>query len=147
MIITRLSPVLGVKSVRKSAEYNRDVLGFSLDPIDGVFQPSVEEPDGVYAIVKRGNAWIHFQIRREDSETVSTNRSTIERDVYVMVENVDDEYSKLMQNGAKILQSIHTTHYGMKEFTIEDPNGFRLSFGGHNNLKMFSRFTLFRNAF
>lgn len=119
----------GVKSVRKSAEYYRDVLGFSLDPIDGVFQPSVEEPDGVYAIVKLGNAWIHCQIRREDSDTTSANRSTIERDVYVMVENVDEEYSKLVQNGAKIFQSIHTTPYGMREFTIEDPNGFRQSFG------------------
>lgn len=109
MTITRISPVLGVKSVRKSAEYYRDVLGFSLDPIDGVFQPSVDEPDGVYAIVKRGNAWIHFQIRREDSDTASANRSTIERDVYIMVDSVDDEYSKLIQNGAKIFQSINNT--------------------------------------
>ncbi len=62
MTIARISPVLGVKSVRKSAEYYRDVLGFSLDPVDGVFQPTLDEPDGVYAIVKKGDFWIHFQI-------------------------------------------------------------------------------------
>ncbi|MFQ5668667.1 MAG: hypothetical protein ACE5HT_11630, partial [Gemmatimonadales bacterium] len=48
-----MSPVLGVKHVRQAAEYYRDVLSFSLDPIDGV-----------YAIVKRLDVWIHFQIRR-----------------------------------------------------------------------------------
>ena len=54
---SRVSPVLGVKRVRQAAEYYRDVLGFSLDPVDGVFQPSPEEPDGVYAIVKKGGVF------------------------------------------------------------------------------------------
>jgi hypothetical protein len=58
------SPVLGVGNVRQAAEYYRDVLGFDLDPVDGVFQPSADEPGGVYAIVKRSGIWIHFQIRR-----------------------------------------------------------------------------------
>ena len=40
------------------------MLGISLDPVDGVFQPSPDEPEGVYAIVTRSSAWIHFQIRR-----------------------------------------------------------------------------------
>ena len=43
----RASPVLGVRRVRPAAEYYRDVLGFNLDPQDGVFQPSADEPDGV----------------------------------------------------------------------------------------------------
>src|SRR5437899_815488 len=60
----RASPVLGVRNVRQAAEYYRDVLGFSLDPVEGVFQPSEDEPGGVYAIVKRAGVWIHFQIRR-----------------------------------------------------------------------------------
>ena len=58
------SPVLGVRRVRQAAEYYRDVLGFDLDPVDGVFQPSPDEPDGVYAIIKRPGVWIHLQIRR-----------------------------------------------------------------------------------
>jgi len=53
------SPILGVRQVRRAAEYYRDVLGFSLDP-DGVFQSSPDEPGGVYAIVKRPGAWVHF---------------------------------------------------------------------------------------
>ena len=64
----RASPILGVPRVRQAAEYYRDVLGFTLDPVDGVFQPSPSEPDGVYAIVKRPGAWVHFQIRRGDPQ-------------------------------------------------------------------------------
>ena len=45
--------------MRETAEYYRDVLGFSLDPVDGVFQPSPDESDGVYAIVKPPGVWIH----------------------------------------------------------------------------------------
>jgi hypothetical protein len=44
------SPVLGLRNVRQTAEYYRHVLGFDLDPVDGVFQPSVDEPGGGYAI-------------------------------------------------------------------------------------------------
>lgn len=127
MTIARISPVLGVKSVRKSAEYYRDVLGFSLDPVDGVFQPALDEPDGVYAIVKKGDFWIHFQIRRDVD--ACRDRPVFERDVYLMVDNIGDEYSALIQRGAKVVQPIHDTPYGLREFTIEDLNGFRLSFG------------------
>ena len=51
--VWQVSPVLGVRNVHRAAEYYRDVLGFSLDPVDGVFQPTSDEPGGVYAIVKR----------------------------------------------------------------------------------------------
>ena len=40
------------------------VLGFSLDPVDGVVQPSPDEPGGVYAIVKRAGVWIRPQVAR-----------------------------------------------------------------------------------
>ena len=73
----RASAILGVRRVRQAAEYYRDVLGFSLDPEDGVFQPSPDEPDGVYAIVTRSSARIHFQIRR--GEIPERSRSAIER--------------------------------------------------------------------
>ena len=75
------SPVLGVRNVRQAAEYYRDVLGFSLDPVDGVFQPSADEPGGVYGIVKRPGVLIHFQIRR--GELPERRRQAFERDVYL----------------------------------------------------------------
>lgn len=119
--------MLGVQNVRQAAEYYRDVLGFSLDPVDGVFQPSPHEPGGVYAIVKRAEVWIHFQIRRGDLSTHT--RQGIERDVYVYMNDLDGLYAEFQKRGAVILQPPAMAPYGIRELVVEDLNGFRLTFG------------------
>lgn len=121
------APVLGVRRVRQAAEYYRDVLGFSLDPVDGVFQPSPDDPDGVYAIVKRNGVWIHFQIRR--AELAQRTRSTLERDVYVYVQNLDDLHAEFVRRGAAILQPPRLAPHGLREMVVEDLNGYAIAFG------------------
>ena len=120
------SPVLGVREVRRTAEYYRDVLGFDLDP-DGVFQPSPDEPQGVYAIVKRPGAWIHFQIRR--GGVPERERAAFERDVYVYVDDVDGLYAELQRRGARIEGPPNMAPHGIREIVVEDLNGYRLAFG------------------
>jgi len=122
----RASPILGVGNVRAAAEYYRDVLGFTLDS-DGVFQPTNDEPGGVYAIVKRFGVWIHFQIRR--GEMPRRTRGAFERDVYIYVDRVDDLYAELRSRGAAIKQPPKLAPYGIRELEIEDSNGYRLTFG------------------
>jgi len=121
------SPVLGVRRLRQAAEYYRDVLGFSLDPTDGVFQPSPDEPDGVYAIVKRPGVWIHFQIRR--GELPERQRSAFERDVYLYVDDVDSLHADLQHRGAVIQSPPRMAPHGIREMVVEDLNGYRLAFG------------------
>jgi uncharacterized glyoxalase superfamily protein PhnB len=123
----RASPVLGVRHVRQTAEYYRDVLGFSLDPVEGVFQPSEDEPGGVYAIVKRGSVWIHFQVRRDDLP--DRKRQSLERDVYVYVDDLGALYADLQRRGAVITQPPRMAPYGLREIVVEDLNGYRLTFG------------------
>ena len=123
----RASPILAVRNVRQTAEYYRDVLGFTLDPVDGVFQPMADEPGGVYAIVKRSGVWVHFQIRREDLP--QRTRPAFERDVYVYVEGLDGLYTDLRQRGAVILQPPHIAPHGIREMVVQDLNGYRLAFG------------------
>lgn len=120
------SPILGVPNVRQAAEYYRDVLGFALEP-DGVFQPTADEPNGVYAIVKRPGAWIHFQIRRGDLP--SRVRAPFERDVYVYVDAVDSLHQQLRGRGAIINQGPRNAPYGLRELEVEDLNGYRITFG------------------
>ena len=123
----RVSPVLGVRQVREAAEYYRDVLGFQLDPVDGVFQPSAAEPSGVYAIVKRAGVWVHFQIRRGDLP--ERNRQSFERDVYLYVGDLDTLYLDLQRRGAVILEPPHFAPHGIRELVVKDLNGFVLAFG------------------
>jgi uncharacterized glyoxalase superfamily protein PhnB len=122
-----ISPIFGVKNVRQSAEHYRDVLGFDLDPVDGVFQPSPSEPGGVYAIVKRAGVWIHFQIRRGDIPV--RTRSPFERDVYLYVDELDALHAELRKRGANILHPPHMAPHGIREMIVEDPDGHRLAFG------------------
>ena len=121
------SPVLGVPHVRESAEYDRDVLGFSLDPVDGVFQPSPDEPGGVYAIVKRAGIWIHLQVRRGDLP--ERKRPAFERDVYLYVDDVDSLHADLQSRGAVIHAPPHMAPHGIREMVVADLNGYRLAFG------------------
>lgn len=125
--VWQASPILGVPRVRQAAEYYRDVLGFTLDPEDGVFQPSPDEPDGVYAILKRPGVWIHLQIRRRDM--AQPPRPAFERDVYVYVQNVDAVHADLQARGATILSPPSMTPHGICEMVVEDLNGYRLAFG------------------
>ncbi len=122
----KASPVLGVRNVRQAAEYYRDVLGFSLD-VDGVFQPTEDESGGVYAIVKRGGVWIHFQIRR--GELPGRERQPLERDAYVYVDDLDALYADLQRRGAVIAQPPRVAPYGLRELVVEDLNGYRIAFG------------------
>ena len=121
------SPVLGVQQVRQAAEYYRDVLGFSLDPDDGVFQPSPHEPGGVYAIVKRHGVWVHFQIRRGIAP--QAERPAFERDVSLYVDDLDSLHADLKQRGARIQSGPQLAPHGIREMVVEDLNGFRLAFG------------------
>ncbi len=127
MEITKVCPIFGVAKVREAVEYYRNTLGFYLNPVDGVFQPSLDEPQGVYGIVSKGNAQIHFQIRR--GEIPIRSRSSIERDVYLHVDDVVALHAELEVRGANVIQPICNAPYGFCEFTIEDLNGFRLTFG------------------
>ena len=111
----QVSPVLGVSNVRQSAEYYRDVLGFSLDPVDGVFQPSADEPDGVYAIVKRPGAWIHFQRRGQSN---AKQRQAFEQDVYLYVDDLDRLHAEFTENGALIVMQPRMAPYGIREMAV-----------------------------
>src|SRR5262249_9645105 len=108
----------------------RDVLGFSLDPVDGVFEPSPDEPGGVYGIVKRSGVWIHFQIRRGDLP--QRTRQPFEGDVYLYVTDLDSLFQELKQRSAVILQPPRAAPYGIREVIVEDLNGYRLTFGEMN---------------
>lgn len=94
----RAAPILGVPNVRRAAEYYRDILGFDLDPVAGVFEPRDDGSGGVYGIVARAGAQIHFQIRRESM--APRTRPTYERDVYLYLEDLDGYHADVCRRGA-----------------------------------------------
>jgi catechol 2,3-dioxygenase-like lactoylglutathione lyase family enzyme len=124
----RAIPVLGVRDVRRAAEYYRDVLGFELDPRNGVFEGvGDDEPGGVYGIVRRGGAEVHFQIRR--GALPERDRERIETDVYLFVPDVDALHEELGKRGARVWGPPADARHGIREIRVEDIDGYRITFG------------------
>ena len=122
------TPVLGVSNVRMAAEYYRDVLGFTLDPGNGMFALPDGDPGGVYGIVRRDGIEIHFQFRR-DVPRDGVHRTGEACDVYVRVPDVEAVHAELTRRGAQVEGPPRNAFYGLRELRVEDLNGYRLTFG------------------
>jgi uncharacterized glyoxalase superfamily protein PhnB len=51
-----------------------------------------------------------------------------EVDLYITTENIDEVFERL-KNRAEIVEELHDTIYGMREFVIRDCNRFWITFG------------------
>jgi catechol 2,3-dioxygenase-like lactoylglutathione lyase family enzyme len=122
------APILGVSSVRQSAAYFVERLGFACDPKTGIFPRDGEaDTEAVYALLERDGARIHLQIRRLPSRP--GRRESIERDVYVYVDDVESLYRDLLGRGAEITHGPEEAQYGLREIEVVTPDGHRLTFG------------------
>jgi uncharacterized glyoxalase superfamily protein PhnB len=68
---------------------------------------------------------VHFT----KSDAVPTPQPDSVSNIYVFVSDIDDVYEELKGRGAEIAAEPETWPYGMREFAVEDPYGYRLCFG------------------
>jgi len=119
---TGLAPQFVVPDVVATAEYYRDKLGFE---ILGYFS----DPP-VFAIVRRGNAEIHFGKADSDKLQVNENvRHGLGTDAYIFVSDINALHAELISYGAEIVEGPIARIYDRVEITIKDCNGFQLVFG------------------
>lgn len=130
MTFNKLTPNMMVEDVNETVAFYRSVLGFDLV----MTVPDSGRLD--WALVQRNDVEMMFQARRSLAEDLPTFQ---DRPVggaltfYLDVEGVEGLYERLRPH-VTILQDLHETFYGTREFTIEDCNGFLLTFaeGGQN---------------
>jgi len=115
-------PVFLVDEVVPTVEYYRDVLGFEADYVYG------DPPH--YGSVSRGNAILNFTLSdprgRRNSVLCAGPGTGV--DAYVVVSDVDDIFEEVRDRGALIRTSPASHEYGMREFKIEDCNGYIIVF-------------------
>ena len=116
------APVLGVRSVAEAVDYFERVLGFECP--GGLFGAEGEPP--VYAVMRRDGCEVHLQIRRRT--VFAEERGSFEGDAYLFVEDLDALYKELQGRGASVLRPPMDEPYGLRDCTIETPDGHRLSF-------------------
>ncbi|MEM1025755.1 MAG: glyoxalase superfamily protein [Myxococcota bacterium] len=115
----RAVPILGVPDVAVALEYFQTKLGFTRT---GSHTP---EDEMVYAIVERGGAVLHLQIRRGPSPS---ERQSHETDAFLLVDDVDGTYAEYQTKEVAMLRPLQDEPYGVRDFTIETPMGPRVAF-------------------
>ncbi len=110
---TFITPQLPVADVAEAARYYKDVLGFE-----------VAFTRESFGAVKCGTTEI-FLCKSETPQPGTWS--------CVRVENADALYAIYRERGAEIVEKLANKPWGMREFTIRDPNGhyFRI---GHSTL-------------
>ncbi len=119
------APVLGTRDVQATTDWFCERLGF-LCP--GGVMRGVGDESAIYAILVREHAGIHLQIRRRP--VYPAKLEGIEGDAYVFVDDVNALYREYSERGdVRIHRAPMDEPYGLRDFTIEDPDGHRLAFG------------------
>jgi len=124
-VVWRIAPVLGCDDVHRVAEWFRDTLGFSLAPTS-VFRL---DPDGpvTYAIVERDDVGVHLQLSPDGTPRSITDDNAY--DAYVQVPRADALHDEFVARGVTVVQPLEDQPYGMRDFSVESPEGHRLLFG------------------
>ena len=101
---------LPVRDVAEAQRYFRDVLGFEIAWTRG----------DEFGAVRSGNTELFLCKSREVSAGAT---------LCVLVEDAERSFAIYRERGAKIVEPLETKPWGVREFTIEEPNGHRFRIG------------------
>jgi uncharacterized glyoxalase superfamily protein PhnB len=121
---TKLTPNLIVASVERSLAFYVDTLGFAR----GMTVP--DQPPFVFASVSSGGVEIFFNdVKAATDEYPGFAGKPIgaTATLYVETRGVDELHARL-KSKATIVMPLETKFYGSREFAIEDPDGYVITF-------------------
>ena len=120
--LTTSAPVLLVRHVITSANYYRDALGFTYDRFWG------EPPD--FVILRRDGLCLMLNQAPPWHEIVPHWKvNPCMWNVYFWVDDVDALFAEFQNHGAKIDYGLSNKPYQVREFGIQDPDGYDIAFG------------------
>jgi hypothetical protein len=124
-MLKKITPNLIVKDVNETVRFYRDKLGIfellSTDPKEGKYD---------WAMMRCEETEIMFQSMESIVEKIPSFKDrqiggTVV--IYIETEAIEQLYDWVKER-VKIIKDLHKTPYNMKEFLVEDCNGFVLSF-------------------
>ena len=107
-------PILPVTDLARTHKYYCEVLGF-LEPW-GFGEPAVY--GGVRAHLEKMPA-IHFSVSADGTPGQA----------FVIIDGVDAYYEAVKAAGGEVIEEIGNREYRMRDFTVADPDGNRITFG------------------
>jgi catechol 2,3-dioxygenase-like lactoylglutathione lyase family enzyme len=117
--ITSLAPQFLVDDLQRSIAYY-EKLGFSFG----------EPWGGFYAIGSRDGLELHLKEAPKNPADREFRRENEHLDAAVGVDGIEAFYEQCVAHDVRIIKPFEATPWGTKDFYIEDPDGYIISFGG-----------------
>ena len=111
--ISHAATVITVRDPERTAVYYQEKLRFDI-----TFQ--WEDPPS-YVVLKKEDV-VSIHLTKGDPSNYASS-------IYIFCHDVDAIYEEMVESGATITNSIGDREYHMRDFDVEDNNGFRLTFG------------------
>ena len=123
--------ILATEDISRAIDYYRDTLGFEL-------ANAMPEDEPTWCLLKRDDVRIMFLGPHEHGDEEDDGHDHDEdhdhehapgvSSLYFYPDNVDNLWDQL-KDKVKVEVPLQDTDYGMRDFTIRDPNGYALNFG------------------
>ncbi|MBW3623172.1 MAG: GNAT family N-acetyltransferase [Armatimonadetes bacterium] len=115
--MTGVEPILAVRDVPATVNYYRDVLDFH-DAWTWGDPPT-------HGGARRDGVHLQFSLNPALAETAEGHQ------IYIAVRHVRNLYALHRERGAEIVSALDPKPWGVSEYMVRDPNGYRLRFAGH----------------
>ena len=113
---TRAVPVICTSDVEKTVAWFERTLGFKREW-------SLGEP-AVYAGIRAGDAELYVS---EDTALAAAIRERqFGPDIFLWVTGIDEVYREHLARGVEIVQELNTRPWGLRQYSIREPNGYLL---------------------
>ena len=117
-----ISPTLAVRNMKQTIQFYRDSLGFKM----GMVFPDADNPE--YADLSK-DGMVVMLIPAKNVGIGSKQRLGIGVNLYMQIDGDIDEYCNELKNkGVTVVVDIKDEPFGIRDFTVEDINGYRLTF-------------------
>ena len=117
--LTSFAPQFLVDDLERSIAYYQKI-GFIFDA----------PWEGFYAIGRLDGLEIHLKEGPKDRAQRQWRRDNEHLDAAAGVDGIEAFYEQCVANSVTILKPLAATDWGTKDFYIEDPDGYIVSFGG-----------------
>ena len=117
-----ISPTLAVRNMNETIEFYKNALGFKV----GMAFPDIESPE--YVDLSKDSMVLMLTLA-ENMGIGSKERLGIGVNLYMNIDgNIDEYYNELKNREVKIAVEIKDEPYGIRDFTVDDPDGYKLTF-------------------
>ena len=117
-----ISPTLAVRNVKETIEFYKNYLGFKM----GMVFPDMDNPQ--YTDLSKDGMVLMF-IPTEEVGIGDEVKLGVGVNMYMQIDgDIDEYYRELVSNGVEFTVDIKDEPFGIRDFTVEDLDGYQLTF-------------------